>query len=450
MKNKYNLQQNYFNSITRNFFFFKNMEKHNNISVSFIQLHFFIFFCNYFIIKMGNNSSKININNYLDNSLKYEPIKEIKITKDGWVYNVKNKKYNRNEIAKIIIVHKKDENDIFKFFNAVGIISKKMDNHIVHYSVLKYVTKKSIIISMPEYLKCLLNYEIENMDNITICNALSDICNGLYSIHKENCIHGSLKPSNIFQDGKEWLISDYCEYLLYKDYSNFDIEDYRYFSPEIIKALPITSASDMWSFGCIVYYFISGKHAFSDKNMADLKKSILSKSYESLDSKNQSLINLIEKLLIIDDTKRITSKEVINILQNNRNNYVDFDYIEKKIDNNEMIDDNELSIIKTNKNIVDQLIEKYSLTHNIQFLCLLAKLYLKYKSEMGFIHETMNMQGEDPAIIELWDRKLEDERFYLNREDEAECNDRYLLFLYNTLPLMKIKVLDLTSIYFII
>jgi NIMA (never in mitosis gene a)-related kinase len=55
-----------------------------------------------------------------------------------------------------------------------------------------------------------------------------------------------------------------------------------YFSPEICQNAPYNNKSDIWALGCVLYEFMTLKHAFDAADLASLMKKIIRGDFPAL------------------------------------------------------------------------------------------------------------------------------------------------------------------------
>lgn len=79
----------------------------------------------------------------------------------------------------------------------------------------------------------------------------------------------------------------------------------QYVSPDLLQNRVDTRASDLWAFGCIVYQMISGLPPFRASTEFLTFQKILKMDYEFPEGFPADAKNLVEKLLVLDHTKRL-------------------------------------------------------------------------------------------------------------------------------------------------
>ncbi|CAJ0842934.1 14526_t:CDS:2 [Entrophospora sp. SA101] len=143
---------------------------------------------------------------------------------------------------------------------------------------------------------------------------------GVAYLHDLGIVHRDLKPENLlFKDTSEdadILITDFglskiltsTEDVLFTACGTPD-----YVAPEVLLQVGHNKPVDVWSIGVILYVMLCGYTPFWGENQAELFESIMSGEYdfeeEYWSEISDSAMDLIEKMLTHDPSKRITAKE---------------------------------------------------------------------------------------------------------------------------------------------
>ncbi len=154
---------------------------------------------------------------------------------------------------------------------------------------------------------------------------LAQVCSGLDYLHSRGLVHGDLKPQNLLvssqsaSDAQPPIVK-----LLDFGYSTFSCTTARqyvqgspqYMAPEVIQGFPPTFASDLYSFGVILYECLTGTPPFSGGSVADiLRHHVLHKPPPITNALSADLHPLVYQLLSKDPDRRPASAlEVIRLI----------------------------------------------------------------------------------------------------------------------------------------
>ncbi|XP_045450843.1 3-phosphoinositide-dependent protein kinase 1 [Melitaea cinxia] len=152
----------------------------------------------------------------------------------------------------------------------------------------------------------------------------------LEKMHAKGIIHRDLKPENILLDENMHLqIADFGTVKVLEPEKirspspatteNNDesvrsrkisfVGTAQYVSPDILQNRVDTRASDLWALGCIIYQMISGLPPFRASNEFLTYQKILKMDYEFPEGFPAEAKDLVEKLLVLDHTKRLGSSD---------------------------------------------------------------------------------------------------------------------------------------------
>src|SRR6266542_2165282 len=154
------------------------------------------------------------------------------------------------------------------FFNSFFYLNK-------YYGITKNSITNDFIIIMKYYeLGSLKDYLTKNFYNIKWyekLNILKDIAGGLDHIHNQKIIHRDFHSGNILYENEfDVVISDLgISKSSIKSTNDDDNEIYgiiSYMAPEILQGKEYTTASDIYSFGMIMWELITGRMPFWDQN----------------------------------------------------------------------------------------------------------------------------------------------------------------------------------------
>ena len=218
------------------------------------------------------------------------------------------------------------EADLVK--NEIEILEK-----INHQSIVKFVDhfeNLDYIFIVREYVKYgnlreFLSKHKFNITEITASKIALQIAGALKYLHSFGIIHRDLKPDNIMISDSsdshfEVKIKDFCLSKMIGPKEDF-AEGYgtlRFIAPEILMRKPYNNNSDIWSFGIIMYYIMSGELPFDDSNDDEevITKKIVTEVLQFPEAKwkNRSLElkNFISRCLEKSMRKRITLERLVD------------------------------------------------------------------------------------------------------------------------------------------
>ena len=79
-------------------------------------------------------------------------------------------------------------------------------------------------------------------------------------------------------------------------------------SPEICRGESYTSKTDIWSFGCVIYYLATLRRPFDAKNALELFQMIMKGKYVPATEISNSLQHLIKSCLTVNQSYRKSAK----------------------------------------------------------------------------------------------------------------------------------------------
>ncbi|CAG8550364.1 11166_t:CDS:2 [Paraglomus occultum] len=188
----------------------------------------------------------------------------------------------------------------------------------------KYVTV------MDYYPKSLDNFIVsrtETMTEVYVSAVVQSLAKAIKYVHDHRIVHLDIKPGNFVHevgDSSKWRLIDF-EAARVDGEEDVDSTTLRYASPEIINAVTLrtsikaSKSMDMWSLGCTIYEAYTGSPLFPNEEEASFK---LSEAYNTeylelpLDNvKDIQARHVLEKLLVIDPTKRAKVDEILSIFE---------------------------------------------------------------------------------------------------------------------------------------
>ena len=99
------------------------------------------------------------------------------------------------------------------------------------------------------------------------------LCAGLAAAHAKGVLHRDLKPANIMLDGRgQVVVTDFGLAGLIDQIPGTDVRSGTpaYMSPEQLEGKEVTTKSDIYSLGLVLYEIFTGKRAFGAESLADM------------------------------------------------------------------------------------------------------------------------------------------------------------------------------------
>lgn len=161
---------------------------------------------------------------------------------------------------------------------------------------------------------------------------------GLSFLHSNGIIYGDLKPSTLLiNEYNNLKLADFGRAKQITDYINPGQESYAkaktgspyYMAPELFQDDGVYSfASDLWSLGCLLFEFLSGRPPFSSSSLNRLIKMITEDPVpiHTL-SGSPEIKEIISLLLEKDPAKRISWEELIEHPYWDENDIKEFGYL---------------------------------------------------------------------------------------------------------------------------
>lgn len=236
----------------------------------------------------------------------------------------------------VVIKRYKDEikpNVAIEMETAVTKLSKIVsdDNYLLHY-ISSYYDAGNFYLVM-DYFNGhnISQLDIKQMTNDDKSQIILQLILGVYDLHIEHHIsHGDIKPSSVLINNSHEI--KYIGYGLVFDQTSWK-KNYNltsgapyYRSPENIQMGPhmnlddqsILQASDIWSLGCMIYFVLTGRHAFqkaTEYNIESINYNILAGNpdYSQLPlefSKNSAFMGIFKKMFIINYLERPKIEEI--------------------------------------------------------------------------------------------------------------------------------------------
>ncbi|KHJ95730.1 kinase domain protein [Oesophagostomum dentatum] len=146
----------------------------------------------------------------------------------------------------------------------------------------------------------------------------AEILSGLQHIHSLSYVHRDLKPENCLLGANgHVMISDFgsVKDLSVKEEKQFEekagmrirrcsfVGTAQYVSPEVLEGAPVSPATDLWSFGVVIYQFLTGRHAFHDESEYLIYRRIQKLLYSYPPDFPKSAKDCVDRLLVLKKLK---------------------------------------------------------------------------------------------------------------------------------------------------
>lgn len=197
-------------------------------------------------------------------------------------------------------------------------------NHIVKlYEVYETSTEMILVLEMANggELQRVLDDE-EAIDEKQVKLMVRQILEGLTHLHDNDIAHLDIKPQNLlltesFPNGEVKLCDFGISRRITKDCEIREIcGTPDYVAPEILRYDPISLATDIWSLGVLTYVLLSGYSPFGSENkqqtFCNITQAALDFPSEIFDKISKEAIDFMQKLIVREPSKRLTSRQARN------------------------------------------------------------------------------------------------------------------------------------------
>uniref|UniRef100_A0A8C8R923 Protein kinase domain-containing protein n=1 Tax=Pelusios castaneus TaxID=367368 RepID=A0A8C8R923_9SAUR len=154
-----------------------------------------------------------------------------------------------------------------------------------------------------------------------IVNYIRQVCGALEFLHSHNIGHFDIKPENIIYFTRRSSIIKIIEFgqaRQLKPGDNFRLQftSPEYYGPEVHQHDVVSTATDMWSLGVLVYILLSGINPFIAETYQQTIENIISAEYnfddEAFKDISTEAMDFIDRLLVKERKGRMTAIEALN------------------------------------------------------------------------------------------------------------------------------------------
>lgn len=229
--------------------------------------------------------------------------------------------------AKFLRLRRKGEDCRKDILNEIAVLESAKSNPYVVALHEVYETSHDIVL----VLECAAGGEIFNQcvgdsdeafTEEDVIRLVKQILSGVAFLHRNNVVHLDLKPQNILLTSARPLgdirIVDFG--LSRRMDSITEVREIlgtpEYVAPEILNYEPISTATDMWSIGVLIYFMLTGESPFLGDNKQEtfLNISQISVDYseETFEGISSLAIDFIKTLLVKNPRVRATAEECLS------------------------------------------------------------------------------------------------------------------------------------------
>lgn len=233
-------------------------------------------------------------------------MKQNKKSKNEEVFMIKGKKINKwIKVFKINEVSTKAQQIYFQNL----LIISNTSPHTINYAEVSSLSENYMKVECESY-----SFDLEENLSIgmTIDNMelLQYICDSVEVYFTYHIVNGNLKTSNLCLEDEKMIINDSFLDIIRKR-EDLRLYDICFMSPEQLNCRELNEKSIMWSTGCILYEILYKKIPFKeDDNILNTIYNIQKGKYKTDINDDSFMLNLTNRLLVVDDEERISLKEL--------------------------------------------------------------------------------------------------------------------------------------------
>lgn len=232
----------------------------------------------------------------------------------------------KEHAAKFLRKRRKGQDCRGDILNEIAVLESAEANPYVVALHEVYETASEIIL----VLECAAGGEIFNQcvaDNDEaftekdVIRLARQILTGVACLHQNNVVHLDLKPQNILLTSAQPLGDiRIVDFGLSRRVDSAEVREIlgtpEYVAPEILNYEPISTATDMWSIGVLIYVMLTGESPFlgEEKQETYLNVSQVNVDYSQdvFQGVSDLAVDFIQSLLIKNPRERATAKQCLN------------------------------------------------------------------------------------------------------------------------------------------
>jgi serine/threonine protein kinase len=230
---------------------------------------------------------------------------------------------NKNIALKRISIYRLSHRDKQNLIDEIRILCFCNCPYIIRFIDCQYGGSHIDIIT--NYVKrgdlCkIIQKRSRKFDESTVWSYFIQCCLGVKYLHKNKIIHRDIKSSNVLVNSADHVyLTDFGAskvFLRDNTLTNTQIGTPLYISPEMISKKDYSFSIDIWGIGCLLFETITFSPPFLAKNMINLSNKILTTSFSRnlmiyKDKYSLILLNLVDKILVKDEIKRLTIEQIM-------------------------------------------------------------------------------------------------------------------------------------------
>jgi len=138
------------------------------------------------------------------------------------------------------------------------------------------------------------------VDERTVLRMALDVADGLSALNRERLVHGDIKPGNIVldRDGNAKLVDFGLSGMTRLDSNGNFVGTPNYIAPELLRGLPDTHRSDLYSLGATLYHLLSGRLTHDGETPTEILKAKLWKQPVAIGKCARHVSSLTQRLVM--------------------------------------------------------------------------------------------------------------------------------------------------------